>query len=183
MIQESCFILRRMRPVRPFSSRNVKKMILFLAGAVMIFLFFLLPPYRLWWRERVVTYWKEFLVQRKQLDIEHRKKERFEGHYTYSRQVAAFFEQKGNKQSALVLMPSSAYFKKNGINYEVPEPGVFYLFTGLKTVLISSPNAASANWYVRVCDKKIIVDSLTNLNLVKDSTCLYGCVEKTGTAL
>lgn len=158
-------------------------MILFLAGVVVVFLFSLLPPYRLWWRERVVVYWKDFLVQLKHLDIEHRKKERFENHYTYSRQVATFFEQRGNKQSALVLMPSSAYFKKNGIDYEVPEPGIFYLFTDLRIVPVNSPNAKSANWYVRVCDKKIIVDSLTDLNLLKDSTCLYGCVEKTGTAL
>jgi hypothetical protein len=156
-----------------FPGRVAKRIILLFAGILAIVLFFLVPPHKKWLKERLVCYWNDFLVQRKQQDIEQRKIKRFKSQYTVSKQIADLLAQKGNKKTALVLLPSSGYFKKNGIHYEVPDPGVFYYFTDLKTVLINNSNAATANWYVRVYNKKIVIDSVTDINRLKDTINYY----------
>jgi hypothetical protein len=149
--------------------RVPKKIILLLAGVVAIVLFFLLPANSVWLKDRPRSYWSDFLVQRKQLSLEQRKIKRFETGYTYSRYIAGFFEKKGIKEDVLVLVPSEAYFKKQGITYPVPEPVAFYYFTNLKTISPNSPKASSANWYVRAYQKQFVMDSVANSNVFKDT--------------
>lgn len=66
-------------------------------------------------------------------------------------------------------MPPTAYFRKAGIKYEVCEPGIFYYLTGIRTVPVTSSNALKANWYIRVENKKIIVDSVTDMISLRDT--------------
>lgn len=131
--------------------------------------FFLIPPHKIWLSERLVPYGKDFLEQRKKLDIEHRKQERFGYFYTCCKQMTAPFATRPDKKNILVLMPPTAYFKKAGIKYEVCEPGIFYYFTGIRTVPVTSSNALKANWYIRVENKKIIVDSVADINSLRDT--------------
>jgi hypothetical protein len=107
------------------------------------------------------------------MGVEQRMADRFEGDYTYSKQIADFFERKKNKSSALVLIPPSDYFKQNGMTYHVPEPAVFYYYTGLKTLWPNSSNATEANWYVRVSNGKILVDTVTNKHSFIDTLAVY----------
>lgn len=67
-------------------------------------------------------------------------------------------------------MPPSAYFRKKNVNYHVPEPAIFYYYTGLKTTWINSSSALEANWLVAVDngslklvpvkDRKVLLDSI-----------------------
>ena len=112
--------------------KPVKHIVLLLVSILLLFSFFLLPRNRSWITERVVPYWYEFQSQKNDLDIEHRKIGRYKGSYTYSKQIADFFKLKGIHKKVLVLLPPPGYFKKNGIDYPVPEPCIILHFTNLK---------------------------------------------------
>jgi hypothetical protein len=137
-----------------------KQLILCFASVLALVLFFLLPPNKTWFRETVIDYWKAFTWQRKNLDLEHRRVLRYDSSYIYSKQIAAFFQQKGNDPHALVLVPGTRYFEQYHIHYRVPEPVVFYYFTGLTTIRPADSGSAAANWYVNVKDGRLIVDSV-----------------------
>ena len=97
------------------------------------------------------------------------KQERLGFFYTCCKQIAAPFAARADKKDILVLMPPTAYFKNGGINFEVPEPGILYYFTDIRTVPVTSTNAIKANWYIRIANKKIIVDSVTDINSLRDT--------------
>jgi hypothetical protein len=146
----------------------MRQLILFFASATLITAFFLLPPNSAWFNDRIITYYKEFSAQRRKMKPEERMASRFGNYYTVSRQIAANIGQKAGKD-ALVLLPSTAYFKKYGLEYHVPEPVVFYYFTNLKTVWPNSPRAKEANWYVHVVNNKIVADPVTDQKSFSDS--------------
>jgi hypothetical protein len=59
-----------------------------------------------------------------------------------------------SQKNVTVLLPSTAYMRYVNINYvDIPEPAVFYYFTGIKSVWANSPNVRTANWAL-VASKK-----------------------------
>jgi hypothetical protein len=152
-----------------FRSKTSKKIILFAAAIALVVGFFLIPPHKKWLSTRLVPYGKDFMRQRTNLDIEHRKKERFGYFYTCCQFMAAPFAKRADKKDILLLMPPTAYFKKAGIDYNTCEPGIFYYLTDIRTVPVTSSNAMKANWYVHVQNKMILVDSVTDINSLRDT--------------
>jgi hypothetical protein len=148
---------------------RAKQLVLFFAGICVVVAFFILPPYKDWANDRIIAYYREFGWQKSKMGIQQRMASRFEGSYTYSRQIASFFEKKKNKPSALVLVPPTDYFKQYGIDFHVPEPAVFYYYTGLKTLWPNSINAAAANWYVHVNNGEIVIDSVVDRRNFNDT--------------
>lgn len=146
----------------------IKKLFLLLAGMLLL-LGYLLLPQNLEWCKNIRAYWRDFNVQKDQPGRETRFEKRFGREYILSRQIARQFERDGNKPGILVLMPPTSYFQKHRIAYHVPEPAVFYYFTGLKTIWANSPKAIDANWYVHVKDGKIIVDSVVDKRSLGDT--------------
>jgi hypothetical protein len=144
-----------------------KRSILLLLGLIIISGFFLLPANQQW-AGTLLYYWNDFQKTNNNTSIEHRMVTRFENHYVYSKQIADSLKQRG-QQHALVLMPPNSYFKKMGIQYEVPVSPVFYYFTGIKTVWADNPHAIDADWYVRVSNGRIIIDSVTSRQALKDT--------------
>ena len=109
---------------------------------------------------RVVAYWDAFQEQKAELDLEARKTERFGTSYTISKQIADFIKSKHD--SDVVLMPSTAYFNANGIDYHVPEPAVFYYFTSVKTIWQNCKSGCNANWYVHANNRQLFIDTIQN---------------------
>ncbi len=149
--------------------KRAKQLLLLGLSVSLIFIFFMLPPNRAWVKDRIFAYYRDFGWQKNKMGIEQRMADRFQGSYTYSKQISAFFEQKKIKPYATVLVPPTDYFTQHGINYHVPESLVFYYYTGLHTVWPNSPYAQKANWYVHVKDKKIIIDSIANRAAFSDT--------------
>ncbi|HWJ90073.1 MAG TPA: hypothetical protein VNR87_03130 [Flavisolibacter sp.] len=71
-----------------------------------------------------------------------------------------------------MLLPPSAYFKNKGLNYHVPEPAVFYYYTGVKTVWVNSVDAAKADWVVSF-NGIIRIDSVQNKRMIQDTIASY----------
>lgn len=149
-----------------------KPLILTCTGIVLIIAFFLLPRYQKW-AGTVYSYWTDYQWQRDNTDLETRMTKRFGNSYTYSKHIAEALEKKGVKDKALVLMPPGNYFTKMGLSYHVPEPAVFYYYTGLKTIWANSNDAIKANWYVRVSGKELIIDSVRDLNAFGDTIAAF----------
>jgi hypothetical protein len=138
-----------------------KQITLLAVSVIILSAFFILPVNRDWMANRILPYWKDFNYQKSRLNVEERKINRYKSSYIYSKQIADFFHSR-NKDSVLVLIPSTSYFNLHGIHYHVPEPVVFYYYTGLKTVWSTNSDAYKAKWFVCVEGKKLIFDSVTN---------------------
>jgi hypothetical protein len=153
------------------SFNGMKKTILltFISVSV-LYLFFQFPRNNEWFTKRILTYWKDFKHQKNQLSLEQRKIKRWEHSYTFSKRITHFIAQQQDMTKALVLLPPTSYFKEKEVSYSVPEPAVFYYYTGLKTVWVHSPEAIKVNWMVvanngdlkivPVTDRKALSDSL-----------------------
>jgi hypothetical protein len=154
----------------------MRQLLLFLASAGLITVFFLLPPNRAWLNDRMFTYYKEFGKQRKMMNMGDRLTARFGNHYSVSRSIAIAIQQRSRKD-VLVLVPSTDYFKSHGIAYRVPEPVVFYYFTNLRTVWPNSPEAKKANWYIHVVNGKIVADSVRDQKSFQDTLARFNKFE------
>jgi hypothetical protein len=151
---------------------HTKKLILFTAGALFVTGFFFLPANRTW-AERLISYYEDLPYEIRHTGKEDRMKTRFGNDYTVSKAIAAHFVKNNLQSQSLVLMPPSSYFSKRGINYHVPEPAVFYYYTGVKTIWANSPHALQANWYVRVQDRKLVMERVTDKKALQDTITAY----------
>jgi hypothetical protein len=109
---------------------------------------------------RIMAYWDAFQEQKAEMDLENRKIERFGNSYLVSKQIADFIKSKHD--SGVVLMPSTAYFNANGIDYHVPEPAVFYYLTSVKTIWQNCKIGCKANWFVHANGGKLFLDTIPN---------------------
>ena len=153
-----------------------KGLLLAVASILLITLFFLMPRNSRWLQDRIIPYWKDLPAQARHLDPEHRMQARFKTHYTYSKSIKEELSKQTDLGKVLLLMPSTDYFKKKGIDFPVPEPAAFYYFTGIKTVWAHNKNAAQANWYITVKGPIIQIDSVRHqrqLETVIDSLKQY----------
>jgi len=150
-------------PARP---RRWDKEITLLAVSIFVLsLFFVLPRNSRWVADRIVPYWNDLRFNGASTAEEWRVV-RYKKAYTYSKDIAGHF---GNRNGVLVLVPPRAYFKQYGIDYPVPEPAVFYYYTGLKTTWANSPMATKANWIVHVDDGELVVQPVQSAGQLKDS--------------
>jgi hypothetical protein len=146
-----------------------KQFILFLAGVLLLAGFFMLPHNRKWVDDRIFTYYSEFQTQRNHLDRETRMRRRFGNSYIFSKSIADELKKRGVDRNALVLVPPPDYFIKRGVDYPMPEPSVFYYYTGIKTTWCHFVNAMNANWYVRLDSGKVVVDNVIDKKSLQDT--------------
>jgi hypothetical protein len=144
-----------------------KKQLLSIIAIALLLGFFLLPANREW-AQRVIGYYKDFPSERKHLSREYRMNYRFGNSYKVSKQIADHVAANDHSGQALVLIPPPAYFEKHRIDYEAPEPAVFYYYTGCKTIAPSSVDAINANWYVHTDGQNVLVDSVTDRKSLQD---------------
>lgn len=148
-----------------------RQLILLSVSLIVLSAFFLLPENKAW-ADKVISYWKEFPKQQKEQGKEARLIKRFGDDYTFSVLIAEKMKKNG-QQNALVLMPPTNYFTKAGLKYHVPEPAVFYYFTGIKTVWANSSQAINADWYIRVNEGKLLLNRGTDKASLKDTIAAF----------
>jgi hypothetical protein len=155
------------------TTNGFKAFILLIAAVFALLIFFGLEPNKLWLNQRIMGYWDDFKEQKLNLDVEERKLARYQTDYLFAKNVTGFFEKRGSADKVLVLMPPSEYFTKNGLEIHIPEPAVFYYFTGLKTIWANSPEASKANWFISVKNGGLVFDTVTNKQVLLDTIAAY----------
>lgn len=109
------------------------------------------------WFNKIAGYWKAFPAQVAQSDPELRKASRYGNAYILSRSIALTLEKAGKKETAIVLLPPTSYFKAKGLDYHVPEPAIFYYYTALRTVRPDTRDTAKINYVVSIENKDIAI--------------------------
>ncbi|MGZ3846086.1 MAG: hypothetical protein ACXVBH_08515 [Flavisolibacter sp.] len=150
----------------------MKQAILTIVGLVVLVMFFLLPKNQSWFNNRIVGYWNDFNFQRHNLEPEVRKIERWGNSYVFSKQIAEHLSRQGSR-NALVLLPPTAYFKERDVDYHVPEPAVFYYYTGVKTTWINSKQSATANWMVSADHGQLKIIPVKDKQMMNDSLAVF----------
>ena len=152
---------------------STKSIFLLAMGIAILSLFFLLPLNQDWMNRRLKGYWKDFTNQATRMKPEQRKVSRYGNAYVYSKQISNYFLQKNIHDRVLVLMPPESYFKKYGLHFPVPEPAVFYYYSGLKTVWPRSSDANKANYCVGMRSGLMVIDSLPDQKSLMDSIAVF----------
>jgi len=155
------------------TTTGFKSFILLVAAVISLLIFFGLEPNKLWLNQRIMPYWDDFKEQKLNLDLEERKMARYQTDYLLAKNVTGFFQKRGSVDKVLVLMPPTDYFKANNLDIHVPEPAVFYYFTGLKTIWANSPEASKANWFVSVKNGGLVFDTVTNKQILLDTIAAF----------
>lgn len=99
------------------------------------------------WFEKVGNYWDAFQEQ-KDADLTEQqiKDERWGVTYAISKYIRDYF-QKNNIKNPVILFEPRGYVKeKNG--FEMPEPVVFYNYTGLKSLWMDNTDVKNATYVV-----------------------------------
>ncbi|HEY8895873.1 MAG TPA: hypothetical protein VIM79_13700 [Niastella sp.] len=155
------------------TTNGFKAFILLVAAVISMLIFFGIEPNKLWFTQRIMSYWEEFKEQKLNLDLEERKLARYQTDYLFAKNVTGFFEKRGNANKVLLLLPPSDYFAANGLQIHVPEPAVFYYMTGLKTIWANSPEAGKANWVLTAKNGGLTFDSVINKQTLQDTIAAF----------
>jgi hypothetical protein len=157
----------------PAGTNGFKAFVLLVAAVFIMLVFFGIEPNKLWLDQRILPYWEDYKEQKLNLDLEERKLARYQTDYLFAKNVTGFFEKRGNADKVLLLLPPSDYFNANGLQIHVPEPAVFYYFTGLKTIWANSPEASKATWFVSAKNGVLVFDSVTNKQILLDTIAAF----------
>lgn len=136
-------ILAYFAPVMP----NKKWKLLIVSGAVLA-LIYSVPFYGNWiLRNFLLPGLSNGLAYETQhMDEEERRSLRFGPTYPFFKSLSQQIGSSG-EQNVTILLPPNDYAHKMGFEQmEVPEPAVFYYFTGLNAVNQNSPKVRNANW-------------------------------------
>ncbi len=119
-----------------------KKLNLILWPVLVVVLYFTIPFYNNWLFTKVLN--NNFFYETSNMELEARNIQRFGYSYTVYKDIENML---GKKENVTLLLPSNDYVKTKKIpDFIIPEPAVFYYFTGIKSVWPNSPDAKSANW-------------------------------------
>jgi hypothetical protein len=114
-----------------------------------------------------MAYVNNYYNESDHMEIEERKQYKYGSAYLLSTQVAAFvdrYKTLNRSAPAVVLLPPNSYLKEKQMNVAVPEPVVFYYYTGLHAVWTDSPNVDSANWVLMVNGSKMQITHIEDKN-------------------
>lgn len=157
-----CPVLSYFGPV----NRPSPKVFLTLISLLLVVLFFILP-HNYAWLQRLLFYAGGIPAQAKRMAPEQRLEDRFESRYRYSVNIRDSFLAKGGQLSQTILLPPTNHFRDSAIEYHVPEPAVFYYFTGVRTVWANSPEAEKATWEVQVKGQSLLVRKVEDQKEIK----------------
>lgn len=116
---------------------NLRQLLLFFAAGFFLILFFNIDVYKTFLDNRLVAFKDEISEDFEHMSYEDRKMARFGATYVYTQQVKKYFDSLKPKNLQILLAPND-YLEANNFQAMMPEPIVYYYYTGLRTVY---PNA------------------------------------------
>jgi hypothetical protein len=136
---------------------------LFLVSSLVCILFFQLPWYKSWFAAKMICDNCSIASQSEYMGVEDRMAARFGVSYNIFKAIASKIRNSSFK-NAVILIPPNDYVvaMKPADNLLVPEPAVFYYFTGIKTVSVTSPGVGQANLVFLIKGNKPWIDYIRN---------------------
>ena len=141
----------------------MKGFLLSIVALLAILLVLNLGFYQEWFRTKPLQYWSDFLKEKDDTAGEVAiRAQRYGISYTISMRVLDAIHRKKLTHAVILLEPNSYYRDSLHIypNIHVPEPAVFYYYTGLQGVWTNSPNVDKANFLLRITAKGAGLDTI-----------------------
>jgi hypothetical protein len=150
----------------------LRKIALLLLGIFVIAIYFSIKSYRVWLNERVLVFLQEVYDQTEKETYEERREYRLGVEYKLCKFIETSVK-KTDKKKVLLLMPSDEYIKKNGQGLTLPEPVVFYYYTGLKSTRPGNADELKANYFVILDGRGAQVGELKDTSHTKEVLNFY----------
>lgn len=143
--------------------------LLFVAGLVAL-LFFCIPCYRDWLSLKILNEHVEISEQSKHTDIEYRMLARFGEPYQLYKEIAGRL-----RDNPMILLPPNRYvhLQQGEKSNDIATPEIFYYFTGMRSVIASSPNVGLAHFAITVGKKKFTLVEITTPHYLDSLVTLY----------
>jgi hypothetical protein len=136
-----------------------RKMILLVLSVLLIAAFFSIPFYNNWFVSKFGNDIEIVSEQMQHMKTDERMLTRFGNTLLFLNVVKSSLE-KYAKGNAMVLLPPKPYVAaaklKEG-NVDMPEPAVFYYFTGFRGLTPSSKDVDRANWVILARDHQLVM--------------------------
>jgi hypothetical protein len=129
-------------------SQSSKRLVLTVISILIIVIYFNTEFYKDWIDRRVVGPISDIGEQLSYMEPHERKEMRLGTSYIVSYNVAKYLKTNKVDSNAIVLLPPKEYVKAMKADYAVPEPVVFYYYTGIKAVWPDSKDVQKANYAV-----------------------------------
>lgn len=140
--------------------KSTRPLVLAVLSVVIILLFFSVDLYKTWFKDRVYGPVESISEQLTYMEPHERMMARLQNSYFISYNIAEYLRNNKKDSNALILLPPTEYMRENNVDYSVPEPAVFYLYTGLKSVTVNNKGAEKTNFAV-------IYESGVNLQIIE----------------
>ena len=141
----------------------MKGFLLTIISALLVILVLNLGYYKDWFQAKPLQYWTDFLKEKDDtLSTEGIMASRYGISYTMSMKIKRVLEEKHVVHPIILFEPNSYYRDSLHIypKIRVPEPAVFYYYTGLEAVWTNSPNVNKANLFLRISKKGVNLDEI-----------------------
>lgn len=113
------------------------------------------------WFQKISGYWEDYKEQRvSTTSIEEIKEERLGISYRVCKLIQKHFEDKHIKNPVILLEPNTYLEKTAGM--KMPEPVVFYYFTGIKALWTNAANVKEATHILRLKNGGMRIDSIAS---------------------
>lgn len=130
-----------------------------LCAVLTIVLIYRIPFYTHWVSSKFGNEADRIYEQMQHLTREERMEARFGTTYAIERAVTKMLNAQ-NAANAIVLLPPPGFVSAMKIEagkFEVPEPAVFYYFTGYRAVWKNSKDVYSANWALLLMQNRMLL--------------------------
>lgn len=147
---------------------SFRKISLFLLASLAILIVFNIPFYNHWYTSKFGDEVNDIIDQSQHLSSEERMEYRFGRTYVLLRNIKQKLLML-NAQNAMVLLPPKSYItamKLYNEQFDVPEPAVFYYFTGFKAVNCNSTDAGRANWVLLSENHKVAMRHVNDVRFL-----------------
>jgi hypothetical protein len=139
----------------------MKIFILTVISLLLIFLVLNAGYYKVWFADKPMQYWTEFLKEKDDTsNLETIRTGRYGISYTICMKVKEFVNKRKLNNPVILFEPNSYYRDSLHIQIRVPEPAVFYYYTGLKGVWINSGEVNKARFLVHISKKGVVMDEI-----------------------
>jgi len=125
-----------------------RRLVLTVLSVIIIAFFFSIEYYNEWIKSRVIGPVTDISNQLAYMEPQERLVMRLGSGYIVSYNVADFMRKNKQEKGALILLPPVEYLQKNKVDFPVPEPAIFYYYTGLKSVTVNNKGSEKANFAI-----------------------------------
>jgi len=129
----------------------MKRLLLTIISTSVLLLLLAFSNYRNWFLDKPLDYWYGFCTEvRHPASLEEVRRIRYGLPYTLSKKIQEAVKAGHLHDPVFLFEPNSFYHDSLHIDLHMPEPAVFYYFTGLQGVWMNSPTVQKANYLVMI---------------------------------